>query len=342
MPPNERIALLPGTRLCDPTYARVLAELAAALRRRGWQVRVFCPQTSTPRSLEQYRPAVINLHFSGHLCRRSLLWARNAQRAGAVLALTFQDIDHPDLPRLTAAKHADVSRLVASAEAVVALTVPMARQVRRRHNRRGRIEVIGNGVGPRWFVSATRRGGPIVCVARLAPYKGIDILLWSFADLARCDRSVRLAIFGPDFQRGHYRRLARALGVAGRVRFAGLVGEAELRRALRRAPLVISASRRETYGMALLEAMATGAPVLATRTGVAPDLLRQTATGWRVRPGDPAALTRALRRLWSDPALRARLGTAARQVAARHLWTERAARYDALFRGLLRARRSGR
>jgi glycosyltransferase involved in cell wall biosynthesis len=331
---NVRVALLPGTRLSDPTYSRALIELSSALRGRGVDARAFCPRAQPLSRLRRFRPTVVNLHFSGRLGACAARWLDRAARDGASLAVTFQDLDHPDHPAPTAAERARVAALVGRARAVVALTPQLAREVRRRYPGARKISVVGNAVGASWFRRGSRRDGPITCVARLAPYKGIDVLLWAFADLAAADAKARLAVYGEDFSAGRFQRLAARLGLARRVSFEGPVAEARLRRALSRAPLVVSASRRETYGMAVLEALACGAPVLSTRCGAAPSLLAHGRSGWLVAPGDPRALSRALRRLWDDGALRVRLGKAGRGRARAQTWDDRARRYERLFGAL--------
>src|SRR5207245_5777728 len=75
-------------------------------------------------------------------------------------------------------------------------------------------------------------------------------------------------------------------------------------------------SREEAFGIAALEAMAAGRPVVATRVGGLPELIEDGLTGLLVPPDDPAALAAALARLAADPALRARMGQAARERAA--------------------------
>jgi len=328
---NLRVALIPGTSLDDPTYARALPALAAALRRRGWLARPvsLSGRDAPPR---EPRPALINLHCSGRL---SPACAAALERwPDAPLVLTFQDLDHPDLPAPGRAETARLAAAAARARRLVALTPALAGAVRRRFPGRGVIS-IGNGVEPFWFGADGARRGPMVACARLAPYKGIDVLLWSFAGLVRERPEARLRVYGRDFQRGHYQRLARRLGLADKVRFAGHAGASRLRRALSQARLFVSPSRRETYGMAVLEAMAAGAPVVATCTGASPELMRHARSGWLVPPEDPSALEAALRRLWDDGPLRRRLGARARMAARAHSWDERAARYDRVFREAL-------
>ncbi|MDD5628616.1 MAG: glycosyltransferase family 4 protein [Elusimicrobia bacterium] len=329
-----RLALLPGTTLEDPTYRRALGSLAAALRRSGWRARCFCPRRGRLGELAHFRPDLVHLHFSGHLGEAARRWLDSAPTRKAGLVVTFQDLDHPDLPAPDGAQRRQVARLLARAGAVTALTPDLAGAVGRRYRRAaGKVAVVGNGVGREWFsrAPAPRDGNSIVAASRLAPYKGIDLLLWAFCGFRARTPEARLTVFGDDFQGGRFQGLARRLGLAGKVRFSRAASAGPLRRALAAARFFVSASRRETYGMAVLEAMAGGAPVLATRTGVAARQLRHGRDAWLVPPGDPGALERGLLRLWSDARLRRRLSAAGRRAALRALWERRARDYGRLY-----------
>jgi glycosyltransferase involved in cell wall biosynthesis len=102
----------------------------------------------------------------------------------------------------------------------------------------------------------------------------------------------------------------------GRMPFArGFVPHDELERLYARAAVVVCPSRREGFGVACLEAMAHGRPVVATDVGGLRDLVVDGETGLVVPPRDPAALRAALEQLLADPKLRQRLGAAGRQRA---------------------------
>ena len=329
-----RIALLPGTGLDDPTYGRIVEGLCAELRRQGWRARGFCPKRCSQGELIRFRPDILHLHCSGHLGGRARRWLEAAARRPVQLILTFQDLDHPDLPAPDADSCRRIAGLVARASRVTALTPALARGVLLRYPKAaGKISVVGNGVAREWFrgEAPCRDGATIVAAARLSPYKGIDLLLWAFCEFCRRAPDARLLIFGKDFQDGHYQGLARRLDLMSRVRFAGSVTGARLRAALHGARIFVSPSRRETYGMAVLEALACGTAVLAARTGAASQLLRHGRDAWLVPPGDWRALERGLSRLWPDASLRRRLGRAGRAAARRATWERRAREYGRLY-----------
>jgi glycosyltransferase involved in cell wall biosynthesis len=109
-----------------------------------------------------------------------------------------------------------------------------------------------------------------------------------------------------------------------RVPFArGFVQHGELQQLYARSAVVACPSRREGFGVACLEAMAHGRPVVATRVGGLLDLVIDGETGILVPPRDPAALRAALERLLADPDLRRRLGAAGRDRARTHFSWEK-------------------
>jgi rhamnosyl/mannosyltransferase len=133
-------------------------------------------------------------------------------------------------------------------------------------------------------------------------------------------------------------QLARDLGIDDRITFAGRVSDADRLAWFGRADVVAlpSVSRQEAFGMVQVEAMLTGRPVVSTSlpTGV-PWVNQHGESGLVVPPGDSAALAGALRLLFGDPDLRARLGEGGRARANRLFTAERmCAEFASLCRGV--------
>ena len=154
----------------------------------------------------------------------------------------------------------------------------------------------------------------ILACGRLTRQKDYPTLLRAFAQL-RGAGAIRLDVLGEGELRGELEATARALGVAERVRFLGFRDDPY--RHMRRADIFVLSSRWEGFGMVLVEAMAMGAPVVATDCPHGPaEIVEDGRTGLLVPPGRPDALAGALQRFIDDPALRARLA-AAGEVRAR-------------------------
>jgi glycosyltransferase involved in cell wall biosynthesis len=145
----------------------------------------------------------------------------------------------------------------------------------------------------------------LLAVAALVPRKGVDVLLAALARLAGEGLRPELWIAGQGPARAGLERQARELGLSERVRFLGERDDvADL---LAACDVFILPSRREGLGVAALEAMAAGRPVVATRVGGLAEAVVHERTGLLVPPEDPAGLAQALARVLRDPALRARL-----------------------------------
>jgi glycosyltransferase involved in cell wall biosynthesis len=168
------------------------------------------------------------------------------------------------------------------------------------------VVVIPNGV-PVDFWSASQPGverrDPIVLsVGRLHPVKGHDVLLRAFARLRARVPKAQLVLAGGGGYRADLERLAHGLGLASAVTFAGQIDAGAVRDLMGGARVFVLPSRSEGLPLALLEAMAAGVPVVATRVGGVPDVATPDTAGL-VPPEDPAALAAALEEVLMDSAL---------------------------------------
>jgi glycosyltransferase involved in cell wall biosynthesis len=152
-------------------------------------------------------------------------------------------------------------------------------------------------------------------------YKALPDLLHAVAKLTATVPDVHLEVAGDGDAEPAYRRLAADLGIAGRVTFAGRLAGAELAAAYRRARVLAHPAHFDNFPTVIVEAMATGRPVVATRVGAIPRQVADGERGLLYQAGDVAALTGALRAVLTDDALARRLGGAgARFVADRLSW----------------------
>jgi glycosyltransferase involved in cell wall biosynthesis len=138
-------------------------------------------------------------------------------------------------------------------------------------------------------------------------------------------------------------RLTEELGLEDRVTFSGRVSREELVRLYNRSQLVVSPSLYEGFGLPAAEAMACGAPVVATTAGAFPEVIEDGVTGLLVPPANAAALAEAIARLMSDAALRRRMGEAGRARIEEHFtWRQTALRTVALYQEVLGLPAAGR
>jgi glycosyltransferase involved in cell wall biosynthesis len=177
-----------------------------------------------------------------------------------------------------------------------------------------RVHVAEPGVELADLAPGTASGAALLCVAAVTPFKGHDVLLDALATLA--DLPWDCSCVGSlERDPAYAASLPR-----DRVHFLGPRIGPDLDRCYAAADLVVLASREESYGMVITEALARGLPVVATEVGGVTEALGHGADGTRpgllVPPGDSAALGAALRAWLGDAELRARLRRAARERRA--------------------------
>ncbi len=167
----------------------------------------------------------------------------------------------------------------------------------------------------------------LLFAGRVVFQKGLDTVLEALAALAP-EPAWELSIAGDGPARPELESKAKELGIASRVRFLGWTPREELARISRDMDCFVFASRDEGMPNAVLEAMASGLPVVATRIAGNEELVKDGLTGWLVPANDPAALSQALAAMLADPAGRAAKGTAGRlAVETGYTWHTAAARY---------------
>jgi glycosyltransferase involved in cell wall biosynthesis len=144
----------------------------------------------------------------------------------------------------------------------------------------------------------------VLTVGRTVPAKGQALLIEAVAELARRDVDVRLTIVGDGPQLKELRELAARLGVSANIEFAGAVGQDEMPFYYARADLFAMASFAEGLPVVLMEAMASGIPVVASQITGIPELVEPGVNGVLVAPGRADDLADALEDLLTAPAAR--------------------------------------
>lgn len=157
-----------------------------------------------------------------------------------------------------------------------------------------------------------REGERIVAnVAALTAHKGQRYLLEAVPVIRAARPEARVVIFGQGELRDELERHARALGLGDGLIFAGFRSPEEIPSILKAIDVFVLSSVEEGLGTSLFDAMAAGAPIVATRAGGIPEIVRDGETGLLVPPRDPAALAGAVTRVLNDASLARRLAEAA-------------------------------
>lgn len=250
--------------------------------------------------LYRLRPDVVNYHFvTGEAFYFLLL--KPLFRYKLVVSVHGSDVLRPkpeDAPLLP--------RILQGADAVTAVSQLTAARLAQDYNLDpARIRVIPNGVDPAFWGAAptgprlAHRPPTFLSVGRLHPVKGHDVLLRAFAPVAAARPDARLVIVGEGGFRAELEQLARQLGIAPQVEFAGHLGPDAVRARMATARVFVLPSRSEGLPLALLETMSAGLPVIATRVGGVPEVI-DDATAILVAPEDPAGMAAALEAALAD------------------------------------------
>lgn len=348
-----RTVVLAATRSVAGGAQRALAALASGLSDRGWRVEAMLAEpgwlvadlvrrgiavdVGDPPRLDAARhDVVVSLGASGHA------WAGPVAAAAGVPACWWLELGLRDRPverraaTIPAAATAAPTSVAARALRELLPSVP--------------VEVIAPGVevgdvaahhtsglGLRARISADHL---LVLVGRIDPIKGHEVALDALARLRDEGRSIHLAVVGGaivghegDLEarlhaRAHHLRLIDHVTWTGHLDDPGSWHAA--------ADVAVHASRHEAFGLAIVEALAHAAPVVATATDGPREILADGAHGLLVPPGDPRALAEAVGRVLDDEELAAQLASSGPRRAADFSVEVAAGSWDRLLRGVRR------
>ncbi len=328
-----RLALVLGQLDRGGSEGQAVA-LARGLALRGHEVRLFSFRGG-PRRAEIDLPCCVPSYpFAGRGLAACLSWLRDFRPQ---VAYTFGARAH-SWGRLAARLAAVPSLLVGYRQqrdywldratlrwnaAVVCNAQAVAERVARRYGLPpGKLHVIPNGVDAERFAEPDLGGLAalglhrpfIVQTARLHPNKDHATALRAFQQLRLAQQDVQLVLVGDGPRRAALERQALAMGVGPHVRFLGT--RAEVAPILAGAAVGWLSSRIEGAPNAVLEYLAAGLPVVATRAGGTAELLRDGEDGFLCAVGDAGAMAQRTRELLADEGLRARLGAEGRRRAA--------------------------
>jgi glycosyltransferase involved in cell wall biosynthesis len=299
-----------------------LAPLVAEAKALGIETRALAPATinivrvlaEIGGILRDARATVFHAHLPWPLsCRRALIGAKLA-RVPAIVASAHLHAVLPFPWQRAQVRMAPVDRYLAVSDFV-------ARGLSDLGVNPARISIVHNGisVAADAIPSTTRATGAhsIATVARLVEQKGHRVLIEALKGLP----DVSLVIVGDGPLRAALESMTREWGVADRVVFLGEVSDVPA--VLAKAELFVLTSFNEGLPLAVLEAMAAGLPVVATRVGGTPELVIPGENGVLVDPGDPIGTRAAIRMLLDDPHLAGRFGRRGHEIALEGFTHER-------------------
>jgi glycosyltransferase involved in cell wall biosynthesis len=258
-----------------------------------------------------FRPAIVH----GHLFHASVVLATISRSKGESRILTHH---HGNLFALQGRRlHATLDRWATSRfDHVVAVSKAVSTFLGSTYRYpSSRTSVIPNAWDQRFArISSASGAGHILCVANLRREKSLDVLLRAFEVVVIAGIPARLTIVGEGPMRAELEELATRLGIDDKVTFAGF--QPDIGPFLAKATVYCLPSSYETLGISILEAMAAGVPVVATRVGGLPELVQDGTTGYLVEAGDHRHLAERIMEIVNSTEMRDRMGAAAETAAA--------------------------
>jgi len=287
------------------------------------------------RLINQIKPDILHAHY--------------VSSCGLVAALSgFHPLvisawgdDILEFPRKTPLHRMAVVKALKSADRITATSQTLARRIDLLLKGACQITIIPFGVDidKFKFVQRTPRGIiTIGTVRNLTPKYGIDVLIRAFAGLCRSRNDLRLLIVGDGPSRKNLEELAANLGLSEKIEFAGRIPNDRVFEYMKKMDIFAmpSVGEGETFGVAAVEAMATGMPVVASNIGGLPEVVEDGVTGLLTIPGNSESLREALEFYIMNQARRYEDGIKARRtVEKKYDWRENALRMHELYRGLL-------
>lgn len=306
---------------------RYVATLALALRHRVpgmralvWAVFHFAEAIVLARRLRRDRVGVLHNHFANAGATVGMLAASYSRLPWSLTLHGISEFDYPAglllADKIARARFvACVSRfgMAQAMRLVDPVQWPKLRLVR-----------CGVDLGVLPAVPCGKGGNRLVCVGRLSPEKGHAGLLAALADVRRRHPAVELTLVGDGPESQRLRAQVVAAGLDATVRFAGRLDEPATLREIAVADILILPSFMEGLPVVLMEAMALGVPVVATRVAGIPELVRDGTSGLLFDPADWHGLAEAISRLVEDAPLRTRLADAGRATIADGFAVDRA------------------
>jgi glycosyltransferase involved in cell wall biosynthesis len=271
---------------------------------------------------------------------RQSLWSyagmefASEQKIASVLEVNAPLIEEQMIQRADINRSAaeDVTmRAFRSANVITAVSRELGHILAQHPSARGKIHVVPNAANPLRFrdaVPSIPKDGKFVVgfVGSLRALNGFTTLIESFSSIAQQLPSARLLLVGDGPAREHLEREWAARSLTERVQFAGAVSPEEIPGLLASMDVAIApyppVTRFYSSPLKLYEYMAAGLPVVASRIGQIGETIEDDVTGLLVPPGNAALFASALIRLYMQPELRRRLGSAARNAIRDHTWDQ--------------------
>jgi starch synthase len=311
--PNERFEVTNLARIRVKSFPILLTQYLFAVNLRKFNgsdiTHVHVPHSFLPRT----RSKIVSTFH--------VVWAQYSRALEREHPISMFDLQLRGLNRRLIR---DEGKLARRSNAIIAVSTNVKEELLSQYDvPPDRVHVIHNGVEIR-----TKRQNPvkdkfILYVGRQTAHKGIPYLFRAFEKFARNHSEFRLVIVGERLEGGvdpSLVKLSESLGLSKLVDFKGRLTDREVWRMMSEATCLVLPSLAESFGLAILEAMAGGTPVIATNVGGIPDLVKDHRNGLLVPPADPDTLAESIQSVVSNPRMARKLADEGRRTAMRFTW----------------------
>ena len=309
------------------SLALQISPSAPAYRKIGY----LCDLRAVKRIVRQIDPDILHAH-----------WATSYGLMGAFsgchpFVLSTWGSDVFDFPQKSFLHRKTLQYIMNRSDYVTATSRMLAEETRKYLSPERTVRTIPFGVDIHRFSLKSRRTGQIFTVGivkKLEKKYGVDFLIKAFSTLFQIDRQARLLIVGDGSEESALRRLCRSLDVEDNVSFVGFIANERVPDYMNQMDVFVvpSVMSSETFGVAAVEAAASGLPVIASNIGGLPEVVLDGETGFLVPPRDPEAIAEKMIQLWKDEKLRVQMGRAARRfVEQNYIWEENAIEMERLY-----------
>jgi glycosyltransferase involved in cell wall biosynthesis len=229
-----------------------------------------------------------------------------------------------DFPQKSWINKGLLKRVINSADTVCSTSRAMANKVKQELGR-SQLEIIPFGIDPDIFLPAKEKETPFIVgtIKSIEKHNDIDCFLDAVKIVVYEYKlsNLQFLIVGKGSQLEKMKLKCKTLKIESHVTFAGFIPHEKVVQYYQRLSVFVSVSKRESFGVSILEAAACEVPAITSNVGGLPEVNQHNETGWVISPGKPRALADAIKKLYNDNHLRTQLGkNARRRVVQKFNW----------------------
>lgn len=298
-----------------------------------WPVYAFVSQCFLLSVLFLSKPDVVNLHYIGDNAFY-LIIARILKKFNLIVS-----IHGPERLNRRIGRNVIIKKLIKQADMIIANSQHSLNKVENLYsNIRDKSVVIDNGIYLEEFdnVNGYKKEKRYIFSARRFSFsKGMDLLVRAFSIVHQHYSDIKLLLAGDGKDKIKCEEISKKLKIIDYIIFLGAISHSKVISLLKSCEIFVLPSRKEAFGIVLLEAMACGKPIVATRVGGVPEVVREGENAILVEPESPQALAEGIVKLLENSDLAKRFGERGREIVKNFTWDKIVERYINTYNSVL-------